>query len=993
MSVRKMKALLSACALASVANTTPLFASPVGGSAIATAAPDKPNALERFSPVDRRYAALYALDSAAVAGDLDDPMPAQLPDMRARWTALYERAARTMLTGTRQPHPLAGRALINLSLIAQIAGDAKAGRELAERGTKLLAPYRRWYEPEYAQGRTMLGYFLFAEGKATEALTILAPTVADLTIYVGNLAPAARTKTIYTLLSDAEYAYGQALARSGKVELAIAYQRRSLASLALAIGDNAGTVLVKRADLAVLLARSGQRDEAEQVARDAVERTAAHLKPGDPAYARVFAFTGLMLTRNGRREQGLAYIATALKAMRDTGSIGALGYNQIQQGYAVALTELERYRDALPILVASTEEFRKLGASFDRLKALSLVGVSRMGDGQTEAAATDLTAVLAGSRASDPRTREVALVTLPPLIVAEVDLGKIKSARNHARQYSADVAALDGMPTVQRAMASTLVAYVASVADPAALPDATAAARRMVDVVAEANAFAINGDLPYRERGALDLVLRIASASQDHDLALAAMGVLAGSRLAQANHLLVDRLVASDPRMGAAVRELQDATTAFRAADDAYLAALESGIERDARKREQTETAHRVAAERAALAADFPRWVEARGGSRTSVRALQDGLRPGEAMLGVIPAYDGAYVLAVGAKGARIERMQLGRAAVLDLVERVRTSLPLGRFDAIAAHALHSQIFTPGVRNALGDASALRIVATGAFAALPFAALIERPVARLDTATPWLVRRYALSVAPTFSLAPAQRRAPATAARFLGIGAPTGLAPTAQVAMVGPASRYYRGGRGDAAAVAQLPALPTAMRELNTAAKAYGRRATILTGNDASEARLRSMDLADYSVLLFATHGLVTGEMEGVTEPALVLTASGPDAEQDGLLTASEIGTLRLAADWVILSACNTAGAERVGAPAYSGLATAFRAAGGGSLLVSHWPVRDDASALLTTRTIANSRRGLSRAAALRAAMLTVMSSRLPDARDPYIWAPYVLIE
>ena len=60
-----------------------------------------------------------------------------------------------MLAGTRQPHPLAGRALVNLSLIAQIAGDAKAGRELAERGTKLLAPYRRWYEPEYAQGRTM----------------------------------------------------------------------------------------------------------------------------------------------------------------------------------------------------------------------------------------------------------------------------------------------------------------------------------------------------------------------------------------------------------------------------------------------------------------------------------------------------------------------------------------------------------------------------------------------------------------------------------------------------------------------------------------------------------------------------------------------------------------------------------------------------------------------------------------------------------------------
>jgi CHAT domain-containing protein len=172
----------------------------------------------------------------------------------------------------------------------------------------------------------------------------------------------------------------------------------------------------------------------------------------------------------------------------------------------------------------------------------------------------------------------------------------------------------------------------------------------------------------------------------------------------------------------------------------------------------------------------------------------------------------------------------------------------------------------------------------------------------------------------------------------------------------------------------------------------------LLLGAQANERALRALDLSGYGVILFATHGLVSGEMEGVTEPALVLSPPGADALQsdgpqyDGLLTASEVATMRIGADWVILSACNTAAGDNRQSPAYSGLAQAFRYAGAGSLLVSHWPVRDDASAFVTLETVKGANRGLPRAVALQRAMLKLIASKQPDAVQPYIWAPFILM-
>ena len=136
--------------------------------------------------------------------------------------------------------------------------------------------------------------------------------------------------------------------------------------------------------------------------------------------------------------------------------------------------------------------------------------------------------------------------------------------------------------------------------------------------------------------------------------------------------------------------------------------------------------------------------------------------------------------------------------------------------------------------------------------------------------------------------------------------------------------------------------------------------------------------------------------MSGLAEPALVLTPPDEATDvDDGLLTASEAALLNLNADWVILSACNTAAADEPGADGLSGLARSFFYAGARSMLVSHWPVRDDAAARLTTAAISmqDSNPDLGRAEALRRSMLVLMNDTSdPSLAHPSAWAPFVIV-
>jgi len=114
----------------------------------------------------------------------------------------------------------------------------------------------------------------------------------------------------------------------------------------------------------------------------------------------------------------------------------------------------------------------------------------------------------------------------------------------------------------------------------------------------------------------------------------------------------------------------------------------------------------------------------------------------------------------------------------------------------------------------------------------------------------------------------------------------------------------------------------------------------------------------------------------------------------DGLLTAGEIAQLKLDADWVVLSACNTAAPDGTPeAEGLSGLAQAFFYAGARALLVSHWAVSSEAAVALTTRMFDEYARGVSKAEALRRAMLALMARTDKGYyAHPAIWAPFVVV-
>jgi CHAT domain-containing protein len=171
-------------------------------------------------------------------------------------------------------------------------------------------------------------------------------------------------------------------------------------------------------------------------------------------------------------------------------------------------------------------------------------------------------------------------------------------------------------------------------------------------------------------------------------------------------------------------------------------------------------------------------------------------------------------------------------------------------------------------------------------------------------------------------------------------------------------------------------------------------------GADASETTVKNAKLDDYRIVYFATHGLVAGEVEKFAkvkaEPALALTIPDtPTDLDDGLLTASEVAQLKLNADWVVLSACNTAAEGNPGAEALSGLARAFFYAGARSLVVSHWEVDSEPTVQLMTGTFQEIARDpkLSHAEALRNSILSMIdSAQSDDDAHPRIWAPFVVV-
>ncbi len=389
----------------------------------------------------------------------------------------------------------------------------------------------------------------------------------------------------------------------------------------------------------------------------------------------------------------------------------------------------------------------------------------------------------------------------------------------------------------------------------------------------------------------------------------------------------------------------------------------------------------------------------------------------GEALLSLLPTAQRTYLWLVTDRGVSFAASEHGEARIRDWVGALRRSLDVAGLpapppvDAQAAHQLYRALVEP-LRERAGGRREWIVAAGGVLGQLPFAALLTRPDGAADAArAPWLVRELALSGVPSAASWIALRRRPPTQrtkASLVAFGDPLfgagGAAGAAATSLDIRRAASLADELADGAmpplpdprathAIA-IPALPETRGEILAVARALAAdpRRDVFFGADASRRTVlqlsASQELARRRVVMFATHGLIPGDLPDLTQPALALARGG---NQDWLLTLADVLTLKLDADWVVLSACNTAAADGRSGEALSGLGRGFFYAGARAVLVTHWAVETQSARDLTAGMFAAYGAGrTSRAEALRMAQAALAAK--PKTAHPTYWAAYALV-
>ncbi len=181
--------------------------------------------------------------------------------------------------------------------------------------------------------------------------------------------------------------------------------------------------------------------------------------------------------------------------------------------------------------------------------------------------------------------------------------------------------------------------------------------------------------------------------------------------------------------------------------------------------------------------------------------------------------------------------------------------------------------------------------------------------------------------------------------------------------------------------------LPATQQEVASISKLFGTGARVITGKDATEALVKSDNLADYRYLHFATHGVVDEASPELSRIYLQDTEA-----EDGNVFSGEIFNLELNADLAVLSACQTGRGKLSKGEGVIGLSRALVYAGARSIMVSYWSVADESTAELMTDfyQILVSQPALGARHALQQAKVNMIKKDRFAA--PYYWAPFVLI-
>jgi CHAT domain-containing protein len=377
----------------------------------------------------------------------------------------------------------------------------------------------------------------------------------------------------------------------------------------------------------------------------------------------------------------------------------------------------------------------------------------------------------------------------------------------------------------------------------------------------------------------------------------------------------------------------------------------------------------------AAVYAKYPELLVQRGGARPFTVAEADGLLPDRSAAlveyAVTEEASYAFVLTRGDGGPRLQsyRLAAGRAVLAPLARRLRERLA-SRDLAFAedARRLYDLLIVPA-RASLRGRAHLVIVPDGPLWDVPFQAL-------RDPAGRYVVESAAVSYAPSLTVLRETLRRP------------TSGRPATLLAM-GKADFGAKGARPAVALMSGLDPLPDAERQVRQIGALYGpERSSTWLGVEAREDRFKA-EAPRHSVLHLATHGLL--DQTSPLYSHVVLSPGGTGSSDDGLLEAWEVLDLKLDADLVVLSACETGRGRIAPGEGIVGTMWAFFVAGSRALLVSQWKVESASTTELMTAFHRRLAQGSgAKAEHLRQASLGLL--RDPRYAHPFYWAGFVLV-
>jgi len=433
----------------------------------------------------------------------------------------------------------------------------------------------------------------------------------------------------------------------------------------------------------------------------------------------------------------------------------------------------------------------------------------------------------------------------------------------------------------------------------------------------------------------------------------------------------------------------------------------------------------------------FPDYAELVEPKPASIERTQRLLKADEVLVSWYFAENVGYVWAISKQGPpQFSQLPIGRKQMAKQVAQLRKALDPGvstideipPFDVALAYKLYQEILAP-VEAGFKGKKVMLVVPHAELGQLPISLLVTQAINQPAKGgaiafsgyktVPWLTREIAVAQIPSVTALTALRSLPEgnpNRKNFIGFGDPYFSASQEKSAQKSGATQLATRGIPlklrsapktagvSSAELALLPRLPDTSLEIEEIGKVVGADSSdIFLHKQASVKQVTSMDLSDRKVIMFSTHGLVPGELNGLTQPALAMSSPEVTGDQDdGLLTMDKVIALRLDADWVVLSACNTAAGEGSGSEAVSGLGRAFFFAGARAILVSNWPVDSVASRQLMTDLFKRQQQnqGLAKSEALRQAMLYQVdqggmregNTMKYSYAHPLFWAPFVVV-